>query len=79
MTGARPTKIKRKEGKMFEPLKRELESHGIKQHKVAEILDCTIRTANNKLNGRSEFTVKEAILIKEALNSKKPIEQLFKE
>ena len=56
---------------------------GIKPEQIANtispVLGCSERTIRNKLNGRSEFTLSEAIKIKETWFSTLSLDYLFNE
>lgn len=48
---------------MYKNLKHELLYHGIRYADIAEVLNCSYNTVINKVNGRTAFTVDEAILL----------------
>ena len=62
---------------MFPNLNAELARKKIKTKELAKILNVSIKTANNKLSGRSEFTLSEIITIA-AMFPKATIAELFK-
>lgn len=42
-------------------------------------IDCTVSTMSMKLTGKAPLTLKEAVAIKDILDSDLPLEELFKE
>ena len=44
-----------------------------------ERINCTVSTMSQKLNGKAPLSFKEALAIKDILNSDMPLEELFKE
>lgn len=42
-------------------------------------IDCTVSTMSMKLTGKAPLTFKEAVAIKDILDSDLPLEELFKE
>lgn len=48
---------------MYENLRLELARKNITQEAVAKLIGCTEKTLRNKLNGTTDFTVSEAMLI----------------
>ena len=56
-------------------LKGLIAENGISQKDIAEQLGITLRSFNDKFNGKSDFSLTEARIISEYF--KKPIEQIF--
>ena len=56
-------------------LKGLIAENGISQKDIAEQLGITLRSFNDKINGKSDFSLTEARIISEYF--KKPIEQIF--
>lgn len=54
-----------------------LKQKGVRQEDVAHLLGCTERTIRNKLSGRTEFTVREALLIRDEIFPDRSIGELF--
>ncbi len=62
---------------MFCNLKAEMRRKGIIGEKLARLLGMTPSTFSMKLNGKSEFSIKEATQIKAILEVDIPLEVLF--
>lgn len=63
---------------MYSNLKAELMRKGLSQKELAEGLMITRSTVNRKINGLSDWTLSEAVTIKEdILGVDIPLEQLF--
>lgn len=62
---------------MMQNLSDELRRKGISQNTVAKLLGCTDRTVRNKLDGNTEFTVREALTIRDELFPGRSISELF--
>lgn len=58
-------------------LSAEMARFGVTNSDIQAILDCSRRTVANKLNNATEFSVSEAIKIRDALFSGHRIEYLF--
>lgn len=58
-------------------LREELKKRRIQQSIVAESVGCTLRSFQNKLSGRTQFTVKEALKIRREFLPMCSIEELF--
>ena len=58
-------------------LKAEMARIGATPADIKNILGCTERTARNKINGRTEFTVSEAIKVHNEMFSSFSFEYLF--
>lgn len=56
-----------------------LKQKGVRQEDVAHLLGCTDRTIRNKLSGRTEFTVREALMIRDDIFPDFSIRELFAE
>ena len=52
---------------MFENLRNELSKKRISNKAVADLIGCTQKTLDNKLNGVTEFTLSEILLISDNL------------
>lgn len=63
---------------MFENLKYELQRKRISNKAVAELLCCTVKSVGNKMNGITEFTLSEVMLISENLLPEFELRYLFK-
>lgn len=66
-------------GRGVYPLLRELvQNRNLTVADLASKCKCTSMSVQNKFNGKTAFTVDEAIAIKEVLNTDETIENLFK-
>lgn len=63
---------------MYFILERELKKNSITREQLAEKLGISISTISCKLNDKSEFSIKECRKIKEILNFKGSLDELFK-
>ncbi len=62
---------------MFVNLKVEFLKKGIRRKELAQRLNISEPALSNKLNGKNDFTLKEVLIIKQALQVDMPIEELF--
>lgn len=62
---------------MYPNLRAEMARKKITASELAEKLGITISTMSIKLNGKSDFTLKEALKIRAILEADMPIEVLF--
>jgi len=62
---------------MYRMLESVIEMQGINKQKMADDIEMQHATLLTKLSGESKFTLDEAVKIKEYLNVKVPIEELF--
>lgn len=62
---------------MFKNLEAEISRRGIKKGDIARMLNIQATTLSNKLSGKSELTMSEAIKIKQFLGVNMPLEELF--
>lgn len=60
---------------MYDKLKGLMKENHITQAELAEILNMTVSTLNFKLNGKSDFTLKQGKKISELFG--KPIDEIF--
>jgi len=60
---------------MYNKLKGLMTEKNITQQELAEILEMSISTLNFKINGKSDFTIKEAKKVSKFFD--KPIEEIF--
>lgn len=60
---------------MYDKLKGLMKENHITQTELAEVLNITVSTLNFKLNGKSDFTIKEAKKISQLFD--KPIDEIF--
>ena len=58
----------------FDKLKGKMVEAHVSQAKLSEKLGITVQSLNAKLNGRTQFTLEEAVRITEFLNLKDPID-----
>lgn len=58
-------------------LRAEMTRYGITNHVIQEVLGCSLKTVLNKLTGNSEFSVGEAIRIRDSLFPGMRLEYLF--
>lgn len=61
----------------YQRLKAEMLAYKVTQEKMAKKLGISTQAMNAKLNGRSEFTVKEARIITEILHLEDPASIFF--
>lgn len=61
----------------FDKLKGKMVEAHVSQAKLSEKLGITVQSLNAKLNGRTQFTLEEAVRITEFLNLKDPIDIFF--
>lgn len=61
----------------FDKLKGKMVEQRITQGKMAEMLGITVQSFNAKLNGRSPFTLEEAIRITDILSLSDPVDIFF--
>jgi len=64
--------------KLYENLKIEMQRAGISIEQIAEDLDIHRNTASNKINGETDFTIQEAIFIRNYRFPQFAFEYLFK-
>lgn len=62
---------------IFAKLKGRLREKGYSQNSLAKEIGITVQALNAKLNGRSSFTISEAINISKILDIKEPQEFFF--
>lgn len=62
---------------MYHNLDAEMARAKIKRRELAEKVGVTPTTLSLKLNGKSDLSLRECIVIKKAINSDLPIEYLF--
>ncbi|MFV0520069.1 MAG: helix-turn-helix transcriptional regulator [Lachnospirales bacterium] len=62
---------------MYRNVMAEMKRKGLKQSDLAKVLSLAPSTVNQKLNGKSEFNLKEAAKIKEILGVDTTLEELF--
>lgn len=63
---------------MYPNLKAEMARISMTALELAELIGMPYSTLNQKLSGKSEFTVGEAFKIRKALGVNIPVEELFK-
>ena len=56
-------------------LKGLIAENGLSQQKVADILGITLRAFNDKINGKSDFTLTEATMLSDFFSE--PVENIF--
>ena len=64
---------------MYPNLEAELKRKGLKRIDLAQHLDMALSTLADKMQGKSTFSVQNAVDIKKFLNLKMPLEELFEE
>ncbi len=64
-------------GDKMKNLSAEMSRHGVKNTDIKNLLNCSERTVTNKLTGSSEFSVSEAMQIRDAFFPGMRIEYLF--
>ena len=62
---------------MYRNLEAEMVRKGITQNQLAELLKLNSSTVSLKMNGKRDFSLNEAMRIKELLNVDIPLEKLF--
>ena len=62
---------------MYSILRYEMEKIGMTQGELAKKVWLTQNGLSRRMTGKTEFTLMEAVAIKEALGSDLPLEQLF--
>lgn len=65
--------------KMYPNLRAEMIRNDMTMAKVSAILDISVSTLSDKMNGHSNFSLNEAIAIKKELGVEMPLEELFAE
>lgn len=63
---------------MFENLRNELAKKRISNKAVADLIGCTQKTLDNKMNGVTEFTLSEILLISDNLLPEFELRYLFR-
>ena len=61
----------------FDKLKGKMAEAHVSQAKLSGYLGITVQSLNAKLNGRTQFTLEEAVKITEFLNLKDPVDIFF--
>lgn len=61
----------------FDKLKGKMAEAHVSQARLSEILGITVQSLNAKLNGRTQFTLEEAVKITDFLRLKDPIDIFF--
>lgn len=61
----------------FDKLKGKMTEMRVSQEKLSKALGITVQSLNAKLNGRSQFTLEEAIKISESLKLDNPVDIFF--
>lgn len=61
----------------FDKLKGKMVEAHVSQARLSEKLGITVQSLNAKLNGRTQFTLEEAVKITEFLNLQDPIDIFF--
>lgn len=62
---------------MLSNLNAEMARYGIKRNEVAKTLGCTLKTLNNKINGRTPMHISEAFAIKSSFFPDEDTDYLF--
>ena len=62
---------------MYRNLEAEMVRKGITQNQLAELLKLNSSTVSLKMNGKRDFSLNEAMRIKDILNVDIPLEKLF--
>lgn len=62
---------------MYRNLEAEMVRKGITQNQLAELLKLNASTVSLKMNGKRDFSLNEAMRIKDILNVDIPLEKLF--
>lgn len=63
---------------MFYNLEAEMLKKQVTRQELADSLDITYQTFNNKITGKTSFKLEEMLLIKKILKSKSSLDTLFK-
>ena len=63
---------------MFANLAKELKNKGITYRAVAGLIGCSEKTIQNKMNGVTDFTLNEVLLINENMFPEYELKYLFK-
>jgi len=63
---------------MFSNLEAEMLKKQVTRQELADSLDITYQTFNNKITGKTSFKLEEMLLIKKILKSKSSLDTLFK-
>ena len=63
---------------MFPNLKNELQRKNISLVSVAKLINCTEKTLQNKMNGKTDFRLNEVLAINEQLLPEFELKYLFK-
>lgn len=66
-----------KHKKKYEELAKEMERKGIRYEKAGRTIGVTKRTLWNKLHGIGDFTITEAIILRDEFFREMPLEVLF--
>lgn len=62
---------------MYKRVEAQMILRGVSRKELAKQLDISYNTLNQKLNGKSDFSLSEALKIKQVLNAPDPMETLF--
>lgn len=60
---------------MYDKLKGLMRETNITQTELAQLLNMSVTTLNHKINGKSDFTIKEGIIIAQLFN--KQLDEIF--
>lgn len=63
---------------MYPNLRAEMARAGLTITNLAQLMDVSIPTLSNKLNGKKDFSLKDAFKIKKILRTDVSIDELFK-
>lgn len=61
----------------YDKLKGKMKEKRISQAEMAEEIGITLQAFNQKVNGKRQFTIEEAIIISEKLDLENPMEYFF--
>ena len=64
---------------MYNRLKAEMKYASITQEKLGKLIDMSLPTLNKKIRGESDFTIRQAKAIKQAIGSELFLDDLFLE
>jgi plasmid maintenance system antidote protein VapI len=64
---------------MYPNLRAEMARYNLKTKDLERVLKLTNKSVNNKLSGKTPFTIPEAVIIRDKLFPKKTIDDLFSE
>lgn len=64
---------------MYPNLNAEIARHGIKTKDIVKVLGISEKSVRNKLNGKTQFTIPEALKIRNKLFPKMTVDLLFSE